>query len=373
MLVKFAVQNFRGFKDRIEWDLSHPSRYDFNTYAVKDGAIKNGIIYGPNGCGKSNFGLAIFDIVNHLSQKVKQSGYYNNFCNANNPLGDVTFEYTFLFDGRKVEYFYTKSHERSFVKETLQLDGKKYMLRTRNNLVSGEFSMTEQIKKDFLAGGSYVSLLSYLWSNYPMPENHVLLRLRTFVDSMLWYQCLDRREFIGLDNTTTNIEEYIIRNNLVSEFADFLDQVSGQKFTLVSTETNNPAENKVLQSVYGSDNVKVSVPFLSIASTGTKALELLFFWMKRFDKASFVFIDEFDAFYHFKLSFEVCKRLFQMDKCQVFLSSHNTYLMTNDLLRPDCNFVLSNGIIKPLVDCTDKELRFGHNIEKLYRGGTFQS
>ena len=59
MLIKFAVKNFRGFAERIEWDLSHPSNYSFNTYAVKDGVIKNGIIYGPNGSGKSNFALAI--------------------------------------------------------------------------------------------------------------------------------------------------------------------------------------------------------------------------------------------------------------------------------------------------------------------------
>ena len=87
-------------------------------------------------------------------------------------------------------------------------------------------------------------------------------------------------------------------------------------------------------------------------------------------EASFVFIDEFDAFYHYKLSYEVCKRLFNLD-CQVFMSSHNTYLMTNDLLRPDCNFILVNGRIKSLSVCTDKELRFGHNIEKIYRAGVF--
>ena len=86
--------------------------------------------------------------------------------------------------------------------------------------------------------------------------------------------------------------------------------------------------------------------------------------------ASFVFIDEFDAFYHYKLSYKVCKQLFNLE-CQVFMSSHNTYLMTNDLLRPDCNFILSEGSIKSLSDCTDKELRFGHNIEKIYRAGAF--
>ena len=61
MLVKFAVTNYRGFADRIEWDLSKPSNYSFNTFAIKDGIIKNGIVYGPNGSGKSNFAMAIFD------------------------------------------------------------------------------------------------------------------------------------------------------------------------------------------------------------------------------------------------------------------------------------------------------------------------
>ena len=72
MLTQFAVTNYKGFKHRIEWDLSHPSNYSFNADAVQEGVVKNGIIYGPNGAGKSNFGLAIFDIANHLSHKWKK-------------------------------------------------------------------------------------------------------------------------------------------------------------------------------------------------------------------------------------------------------------------------------------------------------------
>ena len=44
----------------------------------------------------------------------------------------------------------------------------------------------------------------------------------------------------------------------------------------------------------------------------------------------------------------------------------------DDLLRPDCNFILNENKIKPLVDCTEKELRFGHNIEKMFRGNAFK-
>ena len=44
MLTKFAVTNYRGFANRIEWDLSKSANYEFNKTAVKDGIIKNGII-----------------------------------------------------------------------------------------------------------------------------------------------------------------------------------------------------------------------------------------------------------------------------------------------------------------------------------------
>lgn len=50
----------------------------------------------------------------------------------------------------------------------------------------------------------------------------------------------------------------------------------------------------------------------------------------------------------------------------------NTFLMTNDLLRPDCNFVMKDNEVRPICDRTDKDLRLGHNIEKLYRGGAFE-
>lgn len=68
MLLSFAVKNYHGFAERIYWDLTRHNNYSFNSSAIKDGTIKNGIIYGPNGSGKSNFALAIFDIENHLSQ-----------------------------------------------------------------------------------------------------------------------------------------------------------------------------------------------------------------------------------------------------------------------------------------------------------------
>ena len=57
--------------------------------------------------------------------------------------------------------------------------------------------------------------------------------------------------------------------------------------------------------------------------------------------------------------------------CQAILTTHNTSIMTNDLLRPDCYFFMSETDIKPMYRLTDTELRKAHNIEKMYKAGAF--
>lgn len=364
MLIKFAVTNFRGFAERIEWDLSNPCNYEFNPYAVKNNTIKNGIIYGPNGSGKTNFGLAIFDIEYHLSQKWKKPDFLENYIYAGNMNDLVKFEYTFKFDDYLIYYCYSKNAQGVLIRESLRVNGEFIFdkLEESFNIDDKLFPMEETAKDNFKGNVNNVSVINFLLSSYPMDASHYLIRLRDFVNSMLWFRNLDVREFIGLETSVTRLEEYIISHNLIPDFANFLNEVSDQKFELTPDESG-----KQLLCHIGN----TMIHFQLIASTGTRSLQLLYFWIQRMIKeASFVFIDEFDAFYHYKLSYEVCKRLFNLD-CQVFMSSHNTYLMTNDLLRPDCNFILVNGRIKSLSVCTDKELRFGHNIEKIYRAGVF--
>lgn len=223
--------------------------------------------------------------------------------------------------------------------------------------------MNEKIKSGFAVNTNNVSIVNSLLISYPLPEDHYLIKLQNFLNSMLWFRSINENEFMGFETQGASLNEFIIRNNLVKDFSKFLEDVSNQHFDFVPPR---PADKELFCYIKGSP-----VPFTPIVSTGTRSLLLLYYWYKQLDKAAFVFIDEFDSFYHFSLSKNICRKLFSLD-CQLFLTSHNTLLLCNDLLRPDCNFLLDNGEIKALHDCTDKELREGHNIEKLYRGGTFE-
>jgi hypothetical protein len=118
---------------------------------------------------------------------------------------------------------------------------------------------------------------------------------------------------------------------------------------------------------------KVPLIFGETASSGTRALELFFYWSRRFKDVSFLFVDEFDAFYHFDLAKNVLKYVYELDNVQAVFTTHNSYLASNSILRPDCYFNLINGTLKSFADSTNRELREGHNLEKMLRNGEFDA
>ena len=89
-------------------------------------------------------------------------------------------------------------------------------------------------------------------------------------------------------------------------------------------------------------------------------------------KVSFLFIDEFDAFYHHELSALIVEEL-KKTGVQFVLTTHNTSIITNELLRPDCYFLMNKVAIRSLAKSTSKELREAHNIEKMYKAGSFNA
>ena len=293
---KFAVKNYRGFSDRIEWDLSNPSNYTFNTFAIKDGIVKNGIIYGPNGSGKSNLALALFDIILHLTQKSRNQHQMDTIINVYHPNDLMSFEYTFRFGQNAIEYYYSKDL-LGIVKEKLILDGEVLFNLENNTLYieSDEFPMAEDIKKQLANSSNKVSILGYLWSVYPLTSVHPLKKMKEFVDGMLLFWNHEERGFAGLEDGISYIEEYIISNKLIDDFSQFLKSISNQDFKF---KTANAGDKQLICDIGD------GVPFSKIRSTGTSSLTLLYFWSQKMSKATFVMIDEFDAFYHFDLSFK---------------------------------------------------------------------
>lgn len=75
MLKKFEVQNFKNFKNKMVIDFSDVRDYKFNNQCISNNMLGKIIVYGKNSIGKTNLGLAIFDIVVHLTKKNVGSDY----------------------------------------------------------------------------------------------------------------------------------------------------------------------------------------------------------------------------------------------------------------------------------------------------------
>ena len=343
MLTQFAVTNYKGFKNRIEWDLAHPSNYSFNAAAIQEGIVKNGIIYGPNGAGKSNFGLAIFDIANHLSHKWKKPDYDLNYACAGHQHLPVEFEYTFALGGHTLLYNYSKVASElkgNIVREQLIVDGHEVLLKDIDVLnIANEFGLTQAAVENLKESANNISIVNYLLSSVSLPTGHILLLLRDFVEHMLLFTSKGYREFVSLKDGGSELDEYIISHNLSDEFAVFLTEVSGQTYTFAPITQGGDR----LFCLMGGQ----TIPFQWVASTGTKNLELQYCWLKEMANASFVFID------HHELSYPICKRLFE-GKYQVFVTASDPFLLRNDLLLPDCIFILSDNKIKAICDMIDQ-------------------
>ena len=366
MLKKFSVENFKGFKDKITLDIGSPSNYGFHPEVIKDCCITKGIIYGINGCGKSNLGLAIFDVITHLTEKQKLLQNYDFYLNMSGRKSFAEFEYTFVFDGRELVYRYSKTDVDVLKEESLSIDGKEviyydFLAKDGFTLLEGSDTLNASIKSESpISRVKYVSSNSILADN---AQNQTFKKFIDFVDRMLLLYSLDNRGYEGFMNGSEGIAEGIVNAGKVKDFQKFLKE-NDIDYDLYEHEVDG---HKAIYCHF--DNKDAD--FFKIASTGTRSLALFYYWYIRMGKASFVFIDEFDAFYHFELSESVQKKVDEILGVQIFTTTHNTDLMSNDLLRPDCYFLLKDNSIMAIPELTEKELRQAHNLQKMYKAGAF--
>ena len=371
MLKKFTVQNFKNFED-ITLDFGNIRNYNFKENVIKNNIISKMLILGKNGSGKSNVGLAIFDIINHLTDKQKKPKEYENYLNYNlYNKNSAFFSYIFEFGKDKIKYKYRKTDSETVTEEKLFINDKLCIEYNKDKKVIkieiGEYVKNfENFNKDLSINEfEKISLVKYIKGNTLIIKEKALYKFFDFVDNMLWIRSLQEgNTYMGYKSGSGGILKEIIDSNRVKEFEKFLGE-AGIKQKLIQNE------DKILIEFKSGKQVD----FYKIASSGTKILTLLFFWMEIFIKnVSFLFIDEFDAYFHYSLSKFILERLFLNDNIeQVALSSHSTSLIDNEILRPDCYFVLNDkGKIKQFSEITDKKIEEYHNIEKMYRTEVFE-
>ncbi len=368
MLSRIEIKNFRGFGDNFVFDLTQPRNYEFNSFAIKNNVVNKAIIYGANGSGKSNLGYAIFDIIGNLTDFLKKVDYTNDYLNAESENGIAEFKFYFKFENDSLTYKYSKKNFNEIGYEEIIINDEQIVFYdpSKRGTPILKLENTESLKFENFYNLK-ISFVKYIINNSSLSREYknskVFLEFIKFVHGMLFFCPSSTKVYYGYTATEQFLFANLIDDGKLVNFEKFLKSV-GIHYDLVEYENNGSIragvqfKNKVLD-------------FVNIASTGTYSLLILFYWLEKLDSVSFVFIDEFDAYYHYDLSKMIISELNKLD-CQSIITTHNTSIMSNDLLRPDCYFVMDGKSIKPLYAFTDKELREAHNIEKMYRAGAFQ-
>lgn len=381
MIRKFSVTNYKNFKGTLELDFGRVGGYKFNTECIKNGIITKCLLYGRNATGKTNLGSAIGDIRDIFTQS-----YYRNtgdrILNADSDMQTAIFDYEFVFDGDIVSYTYQRNIKCELVKEKLVINNK---LIFDMNFETASFEKIDlsQIDADTIQVDKYINMVShsaddmddaeyrqvpflrYILNNAALMPDSVLSKMEDFVKRIR----LSAASIFFLENgmLSRSFSNYLVSDNNLKHFETFLNEM-GVKCKL-----------EMVKSVDGRYELffkhKTLVPFYNNASSGT--LTLVNFYKKALAverKPSLFYMDEFDAFYNYEMSEKIVKYLkHNFPDSQIVLTTHNTNLMTNQLMRPDCLFILSGaGKVTALCDATERELRKGHNLEKLYIGGEFE-
>lgn len=350
-------------------DFSNAADYDYNGDIIKDGCVTKALIFGINGSGKSNLALAVFDIILHLTDKERALDKYQHYLNMDSDLDFAEFEYVFTFDGTEVVYLYRKHSPLDLVYEELKIAGDvvlQYDFTGHSGVSRLQSQGVINLMADDVIDDTGLSRVKYVKSNAMLKNDEVNRAFRaftTFVDNMLMFYSLSENRYQGLLVGTESYTHEIIKAGKLKDFEEFLRE-NGIDYELMPVDTNGRKE------IY-CRFANAAVQMFSIASTGTKSLALFYYWYIKMGKASFVYIDEYDAFYHFELSQKIVELVKALPDTQVVLSTHNTDLISNDLLRPDAYFEIKDNEIKSFDKITDREIKKVHNLQKMYKAGEF--
>lgn len=333
MLKRVTVSNFKNFKDEISLDFSKIGEYSFNA-----DCLSMRLIYGRNATGKTNFGRALLDIKSLLCGMQSSGLIYED--------GAAKFKYEFKFGNDEVVYKYSRFENRNLCDEELYINGEAIFKFDFKNSKFGFQGLS-------IIGAETVNTNRYL-NKDEMDNGYVLPFLRWLINNTAFSD----------DSVLIQLFEYVRKMDMITVGNDFLN-LMGIECKLVLQEL---PDGQV--ELYFSH--KKLVPFYCTASSGTLALTSLY--QKIVSNPSLIYIDDFAAFYHYEMAEKLISFFkTKYPKFQLIMTSHNTNLMTNKIMRPDCLFILSSrGTLTALCDATERELREGHNLEKMYIRGEFE-
>ena len=393
MLLEFAVQNFKSFKELQVFSLeasTEPKNDDgINRIIEKDGyrVVKTKAIYGANASGKTNLILGLVAMWKIMNNNLKDEDVFKRYISPyrldtktrNEP---SYFQIIFTHEGNKYRYGFEADKEKIHSewlylkreKEVVLFEREGNTLKELNETTFKEGKLIRQGIKMFTDQTLVISVLDQLSS----PISTIVKDCIT--DKIIISPNLPMQSRFGNSwfmhtmhhfERDANFQKWTV--NLLHEIDGSITDSKLQEIILPNGEVDKvPIVMRKMN-----DDV---VPFMleTEEASGTK---------KVFDYSSIIYrtihqgkaliIDEMDALLHPKLTRKIIE-LFQSPdahpEAQLIFATHDTNLLDNELLRRDqITFVeKSNDGMSEIFDLSDiKGVRAKDLFEKNYMKGNY--
>jgi len=355
MLLEFAIQNFKSFRDLQIFSLEASNEEDQSDNLVRvvkiEGnyrVVKTKAIYGANASGKSNLILGLVAMWKIVENNLKEENIFQDFVypfRLDSNLRDEPsyFQIIFVHDGNKYRYGFEVNKEKVH-KEWLYLKREKEVM-----LFEREGSKLVELNESSFKEGKIIRQGLKMFTEKTLVIS-VLDQLNSPISSIV-KECLTKKIIISPNLPSQNrfsnrwFRQTMHHFEIDKEFQDWtirlLYEVDGSikdsQLREVLLPNGQVEKIPIIIRTIGGENI----PFMleTEEASGTK---------KVFDFSSIIYrsikdgktlvIDEMDALLHPKLTRKIIE-LFQSpdahEEAQLIFATHDTNLMDNELLRRD--------------------------------------
>ncbi|WP_431605032.1 AAA family ATPase [Dickeya dadantii] len=282
MLIRFSVENYKSFRDRVEFSMVSGKVRNHPTHVVKAAStsdisvLKVGVIYGANASGKSNIIKAMKHAQNMIVNGSKAGTnlpYFPFKLDDDFEKKPSRFEFEFKIKGKNYAYGFS-ANQKIITEEWLYETNKKgdMLVYERNNTVDFNFENIKFKSKDdeqflnFIARGTRENCL-FLYQCF---EGNVLNNLQyitKIADAFEWFKfklqiIFPNSKYSGLEFGTISDE---INGDLITDTLKNFDTgvsklVLKEVSSLDEIKLPDNIKNRILEDLKSNETVVISTP-----------------------------------------------------------------------------------------------------------------